>query len=423
MDAAGRGAADGQLRGGPPRPERIRPRSFQVPQEHRDTLRVALVCPYSWSVPGGVQAHIAGLARALRARELEVEILAPAWGRLDDPGVLVVGRTVPIPDNASLVRVALSPAAAIRTATLLRTGAYDLVHVHEPTIPAVSLTALAASPVPLVGTFHMYASRPRWYRPFAPLARQALQRLQVRIAVSDAARRHVRRTCPGDYRIIPNGVDVSGQPVRTQPADEPGSRILFIGRPERRKGLPVLLEAFAHLPERARLDVVGVSQDQLERTGVRLPAAVTRRIRAHGHVTDRERARLLSSSDVLCVPSLAGESFGIVLLEGMAAGVPVVASAIPGYVDVLPPSCGILVPPGDAPRLATALAGLLDDGAARARLGSAGRQEAWKYDWSRVAARILEVYREVLGLPSHPSGPSPSVSDDHVGQAPAEAER
>jgi phosphatidyl-myo-inositol alpha-mannosyltransferase len=357
-------------------------------------MRVALVCPYTWTVPGGVQAHVAGLARALRARGHEVDVLAPADGPVDFPGFVALGRSIAIPDNRSIVRVALSPGAAARTLARLRERRYDVVHLHEPMIPAVCLSALLGARPALVGTFHMYSERPRWYRPFAPLARRAVARLDVRIAVSEAARRHVARTVTGDYLVIPNGIDLATHAARRgrPPGREPV--LLFVGRPEPRKGLPVLLEAFARLPGEARLELVGPEESEIDQAEV-LPSSARARIRAHGRVSDETRLRLLHEADVLCAPSLAGESFGLVLVEGMAAGLPVVASALPGYVDVLPPSCGRLVPPGDAAALADALAGLLADPALRARLGAAGLRAARRFDWSRVVEEVLAVYEAV----------------------------
>jgi phosphatidylinositol alpha-mannosyltransferase len=356
-------------------------------------MRVALVCPYSWTVPGGVQSHIAGLARSLRTRGHDVEVIAPADGPVSMPGFVPAGPSIPILDNGSWVRVALDPVSAARTARLVRGRGYDLVHVHEPMIPAVGLAALYAAQVPLVGTFHMYARRPRWYRPFSPLARRAVPRLDARIAVSQAALRHVARTCPGEYHVIPNGIDVAAFDLR---AERDGSRILFIGRADPRKGLCVLLDAFSLLPDSLTLELVGVTRDKLRRLPARLAPSVAARILAHGRVGDEERARILARADVLCAPALEGESFGIVLVEGMAAGLPVVATAIPGYVDVLPPTCGRLVPPGDPAALGSALAELVSDPELRTALGEAGRQEALRYDWSRVAAEIVDVYDEAV---------------------------
>lgn len=223
------------------------------------------------------------------------------------------------------------------------------MHVHEPMIPAVSLTALLAARAPLVGTFHMSAATPRWYRPFAPICRRALRRLDVRIAVSEAACRHVARTCPGEYHVVPNGVAVEAFTPSRRSGD--GFRVLFIGRPEPRKGLPVLLQAFKRLPRHATLDLVGVDRDALSRSGVELSPAVATRIRTHGMVDSEERARLLAGADVLCVPSLGGESFGVVLVEGMAAGLPVVASAVAGTSTCFPRAPDGWFSPAIRPRL------------------------------------------------------------------------
>jgi phosphatidylinositol alpha-mannosyltransferase len=344
-------------------------------------VRVALVCPYSWTVPGGVQNHVAGLRRELIRRGHRADVLAPSDGPAP-PWLLPLGRSVPIPDNGSVQRVALSPTAVARTGRLLRRGGYDVVHVHEPLLPAPCLTALALRPAPLVGTFHMTARSPRWYRAFGPLCRRALARLDVRVAVSEEARRYVAASCPGDYAVVPNGVPVAGAPRARTEASPP--RILFVGRPEPRKGLPVLLEAFAELRGRAELHLVGPDGE------------LGARVRAHGRVDDARRDALLASAAVLCAPSRAAESFGVVLVEAMAAGVPVVASDLPGYRAVLPPACGILVPPGDARALAAALARVLDDEPLRARMREAGPPAAARYDWSRVGEEILALYERAV---------------------------
>ena len=357
----------------------------------RTTMRVVLVCPYSWTRPGGVQNHVAGLARALRGLGAEAEVLAPADAPTSE-GVLAMGRSIGIPSNGSRVPVALSPAAPSRVRRALRAARPDLVHIHEPMIPAVSFTALRSATTPLVGTFHKYADGSGWYRVFGGITRRSLERLDARIAVSDAARRHVSKVAPGDYEVIPNGVDVAA--IAGVGADGRGAgRIAFIGRPERRKGLRVLLRAAERLPAGTRVDLIGVSAEQLVALwGGSAPAGVV----AHGRVDDAARDRLLAGADVLAVPSLRSESFGIVLLEGMAAGLPVVASKVGGYPDLLPPEAGCLVPPGDVDALAGALRSLLGDAAVRERMGAAGRRHAASYDWSTVAASVVEVYERVL---------------------------
>lgn len=262
-------------------------------------------------------------------------------------------------------------------------------------IPAISLSAVLAARAPLVGTFHTYAPRPRWYQVFAPLCRRALARLDARIAVSEAARWHVSRTCPGRYAVIPNGIDLPARAAVN--AGRAGDRrILFIGRPERRKGLPLLLEAFGRLRTRATLDLVGPSASDVARSGAALPPSARERIHAHGRVDNETRETLLAAASILCAPALEGESFGVVLAEAMAAGVPVVASAIPGYREVVEPDCGRLVPPGDAIALACALDDLLADAGLRARMGAAGRIVAVRYSWTVVSDRVVAVYRRVL---------------------------
>jgi phosphatidyl-myo-inositol alpha-mannosyltransferase len=325
-------------------------------------VRVGLVCPYSWSRPGGVQSHVAGLARALGELGVDAEILAPEGG--DVP----LGRSIPIPSNGSVQRVALSPATVVRTARAVRRRGYDVVHLHEPMLPAACLTALAAARVPLVATFHMYRHALLWYGVFAPVVRPAARRLDACIAVSPAAAEYARRGTGREIEIVPNGIDAD-RLARLAP-ERGGRRILFIGRDEPRKGLDVLRAAHARLD--AELVLVG----------------------PNGHVSEEQLRSELARADVLAAPSLKGESFGLVLAEAMAAGVPVVASDIPGYRDVLTAG-GVLVPPGDPAALATALERLLGDEAERARLGAAGRREAARFAWPRVAEQVVGIYRRV----------------------------
>jgi phosphatidylinositol alpha-mannosyltransferase len=323
-----------------------------------------------------VQSHVAGLRDALATRGIEAEILAPADGPID--GVVPLGRTIPFTWEGTVTRVALSPATAAKTARLVRR--FDVVHVHEPMLPAAGMTAVWAAKGPVVGTFHMVGRRPFWYRVWKPAVAPTAARLAARIAVSPAARDFVAQVLPGAYDLIPNAIDTGS----FAPGERGARRIVFVGRGEPRKGLPVLLEALERLPDDVTLDVVGTN-------GVHGP-----RVRAHGRVSDEARRELLAQADVLVAPSLGGESFGLVLLEGMAAGLPVVASDIPGYREVLPPDAGRLVPPGDAGALATALGQLLDDEALRARLGGAGRREVKRYDWDAVVGDVVAVYERVL---------------------------
>src|SRR5436190_11066825 len=326
-------------------------------------MRVGLVCPYSWRVPGGVQSHVAGLARALEALGVEEEILAPEGGDRE------LGPSFPIPSNGSVQRVALHPATVRRTARIVRR--YDLVHLHEPMLPAACLTALYTARVPLVGTFHMYRRALLWYAVFAPVVRPAARRLAACLAVSPAAAEYARRGTGRTIEVVPNGIDYDE--LARLPAARKGGRILFVGRDGPRQGLAVLRRAHAALRAEAELAVVGPD----------------------GPVPHERLLDELSRADVLAAPSLHGESFGLVLAEAMAAGVPVVASDIPGYRDVLRAG-GVLVPPGDSNALGDALGRLLADADERLRLGEAGRREAAQYAWPRVAERVLAVYERVL---------------------------
>ncbi|WP_217914717.1 glycosyltransferase family 4 protein [Miltoncostaea marina] len=357
-------------------------------------MRIALVCPYSWTSPGGVQSHVRGLARALTDAGLAVRVVAPADGPVEPGLVRAVGRTVPVRDNGSVVPVALAPAAVRRTARAVRDGGFDVVHVHEPVIPAVGLTAvLAAGDAALVGTFHRYAERPGWYRVFGALCRAVLGRLDARVAVSEAARRHVAATCPGEYLVIPNGIDAGAQPRGRRDDDGRAGRLVFVGRPDARKGLGVLLDAFARLPGRPTLDLVGVEAAAVP---ARALDGARGRVRAHGVVSDARRDALLRRADVLCLPALSGESFGIVAAEAMAAGLPVVATRVGGLPELVRPGTGALVPPGDPAATAAAIQRLLSRPEDRLRAGRAARRRALELDWSRVAARLLDVYAEAL---------------------------
>jgi phosphatidylinositol alpha-mannosyltransferase len=239
-------------------------------------------------------------------------------------------------------------------------------------LPAAGLTAIAAARVPVVATFHMYRQALLWYRVFAPVVRAAARGVDAFLAVSPAAAEYARRGTGREAEIVPNGIDYAA--LTALEPERRGRRVLFIGRDEPRKGLKVLREAHARLADRCELVLVG-------------PFA---------RVSDAELRRELARADVLVAPSLGGESFGLVLVEAMAAGVPVVASDIAGYREVLPASAGVLVPPGDAGALADALGELLGDDEVRSRMGAAGRREAEQYAWPRVAAQTLAVYERVL---------------------------
>lgn len=364
--------------------------------------RVLLVSPYDLATPGGVSGHVAQLARVLGERGYQSSILAPLTHR---PGfrpaaqIWPVGSVIAVPTNGSVARISLSFRLATEVRAALREIQPDIVHLHEPFMPLLPIAALRHSTATNVATFHAYSGSTIGYRLFAPLLRQFAGQISERIAVSDSARAFVASHFPGDYQIIPNGVDwdrfATAQPYSDLADDTP--TILFVGRLDRRKGFPILLRAYAEVRRRgrrARLLVVGAYdagqtarfQRVVHREGI--PDV------CFAGLADAEAlARYYQSSSVVCVPSLGSESFGIVLLEAMAAGKPVVASAIGGYREVLEDSKqGLLVPPGSVTGLADALDELLRDPDRRTQLGQAGSLKARAYAWSEIADKIGDAY-------------------------------
>ncbi len=363
-------------------------------------LRLALVCPYDWEVPGGVRTHVAGLATALRARGHSVDILAAGRTSSSRPGITLLGTTRRVRANGSVARIALGLGTARRVARAVRKGHYDVVHLHEPLVPSLCLTALLSRRSTLVGTFHMYNRRSLAYRILGPALRLPLRRLSGRIAVSESARECAARVTSGKMVVIPNGVETA-RPAREHPGaalshPPTGTRIVFVGRHEPRKGVDVLLRAFADLPPSTHLDLVGVDPGEISPGG--LSAEAMSRVHPRGRVSDDERHRLLRRADVLCAPSLGGESFGLVLVEAMADGLPIVASSIPGYRDVLPPRCGRLVPPGDHEALARALGEILCDPELRGRLADGAASAVAPFAWPIVGASVEDHYHRAVAL-------------------------
>jgi phosphatidylinositol alpha-mannosyltransferase len=363
-------------------------------------VKVLIVSPYSWSTPGGVGAHVGHLARALRSRGHEVRILAPSEGD-PEPGVVSVGRSIPIPYNGSIARLAFGPRVALRIRVALRRARPDVVHVHEPFAPSAGLLALLNTRLPVVATFHASIGRSRAYRVAAPALRPLYRRLAARIAVSEEARRTIERAFgrDGGITVIPNGVEWSRFASLPPPS---GSLVLFVGRMEKRKGAAVLVEAFTQLAgQRPDAELVltgeGPERKTVEQT---VPESLRDRVTFVGRVDPRELAEVVGRAAVVCAPSLGGESFGIVLLEAMAAGRPVVGSSIPGYAAVVRDGIdGILVPPGDAAALAHALERVLADPDAARAMGEAGRERARRYDWPAVASAVEEVYERAIAAP------------------------
>ncbi len=364
-------------------------------------MRIALVCPYAWDRYGGVQSHVKSLARSLRSRGHVVRVLAPAARRpqvraMRGKGAVIVGQAVPIPANGSVAPVSFGPGAGATTRRALRNFRPDVLHLHEPLVPSVSLMALFNSDVPAVGTFHAAAQRSLGYGASKPLLDRAVRRLAVRTAVSDAARDLVARYFPGDYVLTPNGVDVA-RFAAAAPLDwGPGHKVLFVGRIERRKGLEVLIEAMAQL---ADLDVsLVVAGDGPEAVYGR---ALARRLRVPvqwaGPLSDDDLPRAFHTADVYCAPNLGGESFGVVLLEAMAAGAPVVCSRLAAFRAVAG-DAATLVAPGDARALAEALRVALTDASRSEAMRADGRSRAAAFSWERLVGGVERVYGEGLAV-------------------------
>jgi phosphatidylinositol alpha-mannosyltransferase len=383
-------------------------------------VKIGLVSPYDWSYPGGVKSHITHLAAELRARGHTVRILTPATGpaaRRVEYGTFKLGWAAPFRVNGSVARVAMAPDLNGHIRDLVEHERFDVLHVHEPLASVLPLTILhhaRHTDAALIGTFHASVRRgktstpPEWaYASARPFLGGYFRRLSGRIAVSDAALGFINRYFPGDYRIIPNGVDVKRFREATPlPEYRDGMlNILFVGRLEKRKGLKYLLRAIPlvreHIPN-TRFLIVG---DGPLRQGYQ--ALVERagwpEVHFLGRVSDAELPAYYATADVFCAPNLGSESQGIVLLEALAAGTPTVASDIAGYRTVIRDGIeGVLTPPKDVERLAWALVHLLTSPAERQRLRNLGRLRAEVYSWERVAGKVEAYYLEVLGARALP---------------------
>jgi phosphatidyl-myo-inositol alpha-mannosyltransferase len=375
-------------------------------------MRIALVSPYSWTYQGGVNRHVEALAEQFIARGDHVRVLAP-WDPPDSisrrlhrshpelreaPDYLVpLGRTMGFGANGAVSNLSVFPEGPISLRRELRGGNYDVVHVHEPLAPLVGWDAMTFHGAPVVGTFHAYSTK-AFPNHVATLlgARRRMNQLSARIAVSEAAAWTGRRWFGGEYTIVPNGVDIEAAPRGPKPASEE-LRLLFVGRAEERKGLPVLLAAFQALVEHvpSRLTIVGADPEEISRR-VSDPDLMNH-IDVLGKVSDSILWRQLGEADLLVAPSLAGESFGMVLIEAMAAGTGVVASAIAGYSDVVTNGVdGILVPPADPQALAEELQLLAHEPERIKSMGEAGRRSAQRYSWSNIAEEVSDVYERAI---------------------------
>lgn len=365
-------------------------------------MRVGIICPYSFHVPGGVQAHVADLARALRRLGHHVDVLALADDDTPLPeGVTSAGRPVRIPYNGSVARLAFGPVSFTRVRRWIRQGDFDVLHLHEPTAPSLSLLALAVAEGPIVATFHAATERSRTLWALQRLLEPRLEKITARIAVSALARRTQVEHLGGDAVEIPNGVDTAfftnAQPLPGYP--HPGGAVGFVGRfDEPRKGTPVLLDALRRLEsEHPELRLLLVGRGDTAALREAAGPSLAPRLECLGQVDDATKARALASVDVFCAPHVGGESFGIVLVEAMAAGAAVAASDLDAFRRVLDGGrAGVLVPVGDAAALGRAVGELLADPARRAGLVAAGRKRVQAYDWSVVAHAVLRVYEAAI---------------------------
>ena len=355
-------------------------------------MRIGMVCPYSLSVPGGVQGQVLGLARTLRAKGHFVQVLAPCDGPPPEPGITPLGRSIPTPANGSIAPIAPDVSAQLRFIRSLRDENFDVLHLHEPMSPGPNLTAAIVKHAPLVGTFHA-AGGSKAYEYLGPLARWLGRRLDVRCAVSEDALALAERHLGGDYEMVFNGIEVERFSA-AEPEPTAGPTVFFLGRHEERKGLQVLLAALRYLPPEIRLWVAG--EGPLTAT-LQAEYAGDPRIEWLGRVSDDEAARRMRGADLYCAPGLGGESFGIVLLEAMAASVPIVASHLDGYANVARPDVeALLVEPGSAEELASAIVRVIADRSLVDRLVQAGNARAEHFSMDRLAERYLELYTPLV---------------------------
>lgn len=366
-------------------------------------MRIGFVSPYAWDVPGGVQAHIRDLASYFRSNGHEVSILAPAVNEEleNNEGVVFAGKPVSIPYNGAVARVLFGPVAASRVRQWIAKGEFDILHLHEPAIPSLSLLACSIAEGPMVGTFHVAAPRQKVAFAIAPLLEPVIEKLRARIAVSEIARETLRIHLDTDAVVIPNGIDSqffrSPQARRSSDAEVV---IGFIGRfDEPRKGLDVLIAALPAIMRRlpkVKVLIAGPG-DETEALS-RVPASYRSRVSFMGRLTEVEKAQFFKNIDIYVAPNTGGESFGIILAEAMAAGCAIVASNLPAFELLLDSGrLGRMFNNGESSELAARIIELGLDPNERARLGDASAQAADRFDWQTVGPEIMNVYLHAIG--------------------------
>ena len=359
-------------------------------------MRIGMVCPYSFDHPGGVQAHILDLAEVFISQGHEVAVLGPGTDPSEVPDYVTLGGgTVPLSYNGSVARIAFGPKTFRVVRDFLRAGDFDVLHLHEPNAPSYSLAALIVARGPVVATYHASAVSSTLLKLARPFLRPALEKIDAGISVSEMSRRWQVEQLGGDPLLSPNGVESARFRDAQRHSDSGPVNIVFLGRlDEPRKGLDVFLDAVARLRAMVNCDfrvtVVGGGTHR-EVPGVDFA----------GRVTEEEKAQILGEADIYVAPNTGGESFGIVLVEAMAAGCAVVASGIEAFAAVCDTEsdtpAGLLFPVGDSDALAATLAGLIQDPSARAQLARAGQARALRYDWDVVSREVMEVYETVMG--------------------------
>jgi phosphatidylinositol alpha-mannosyltransferase len=366
-------------------------------------VKIGLVTPYVYPLPGGVNEHVRFMYENLRLRGHDVRIITSSHGlqRSSEGDVIRIGKGISVPSNGSVGTVTVSPRYVSQVREVLQRERFDLLHFHEPFVPFLSLMVLRQSTSVNIATFHAYAG----FSPAMEFGKRMLPgyaaRLHGRIAVSAAARHFVDRFFPGDYKVIPNGVDLDryqrAVPIARWQDGTPN--LLFVGRLESRKGLPHLLKAFRQIRRNdidCRLLVVGTGPQEREARRYVMTRGLTN-VEFLGRVSDSEKAQLFKTADIFVSPATGRESFGIVLLEAMAAGTPIVCSDIHGYKGVVQRNRqAILVPPRDSKALAAAISQLLEDQDLRARMSAAGLERVKEFSWEHVTAKVEEYYGFVI---------------------------
>jgi len=379
-------------------------------------MKIALVSPYDFNFPGGVINHISALEQHFTRMGHQVKVIAPASRIIPslDDRLIPIGKPRPVPTSGSIARVTISPWLSSRIKAVLNAEKFDIIHLHEPLMPMLCTTVLRLSQTANIGTFHAFCAPSRhefmgynFGKPLSTiLLKKWFRKLDGKIAVSKPAMEYVGKYFPGYYNIIPNGIDLEQFSPDVSPIEQfcdGKANILFVGRLEKRKGLGYLLKAYnrvkQEIPE-SRLIVVGPGTRLRRKYEKEVTQSRLQDVVFVGYVSRDDLPRYYKTADVFCAPATGWESFGMVLLEAMAVGKPVVASNIPGYANVVTHGVeGLLVPPKDEEELAQALISVMSDQPLRVQMGARGRVKAQEYGWERIARRVMDYYVRVLSEP------------------------